>query len=75
VSGGAREYQVGLLKDGIADALLVPAPSKIGAAAVDQALAALKGQKVAKETSTDIVVATKDNMTQKDIAGAFYVPC
>lgn len=75
VAGGAREYQVGLLKDGIADALLVPAPSKIGAAAVDQALAAVKGTTVEETVSTGIVVATKDNMNDKDIAQSFYVPC
>ncbi|MEV7803544.1 ABC transporter substrate-binding protein [Microbispora sp. NPDC088329] len=75
VAGGAREYQVGLLRDGIAKALLVPAPSKIGAAAVDQALAAVKGSATQPTVGTDIVVATRDNMDEPAIAQSFYVPC
>jgi ribose transport system substrate-binding protein len=75
VAGGGRDYQVGLLRDGIADALLVPAPSKIGAAAVDQAVAAVKGGSVEKEITTGIVVATSQNMDQADIKSSFYTPC
>jgi ribose transport system substrate-binding protein len=75
VTGGAREYQVGLLSDGTASALLVPAPFKIGEEAVKSAVAALNGEEVEKEISTGIVVATKDNMNDPEIASSFYVPC
>ena len=75
VTGGAREYQVGLLADDTASALLVPAPFKIGQEAVKTAVAALNGDTVEKEISTGIVVATKDNMDDPEIASSFYVPC
>lgn len=75
VTGGARDYQVGLLADGTASALLVPAPFKIGEEAVRTAVASLNGEEVEAEVSTGIVVATAENMDDPEISSAFYKPC
>lgn len=75
VTGGARDYQVGLLEDGTASALLVPAPFKIGDAAVRTAVAALNGEEVEAEVSTGIVVATAENMDDPEVSSSFYKPC
>ncbi|WP_374009145.1 ABC transporter substrate-binding protein [Leifsonia sp. LS-T14] len=75
VTGGARDYQIDLLRKGTASALLVPAPYKIGYEAVKTAVSALDGKKVEKEISTPIVVATKANMDDPAISSSFYKPC
>ncbi|MGU3646509.1 ABC transporter substrate-binding protein [Microbacterium sp. C23T] len=66
----AGPAQIKQLKEGTVQALIAQSPEQIGRDGVEQAVAAIKGEKVTKEIQTDFAVITQDNV---DTEGADYV--
>ncbi|MEU6997426.1 ABC transporter substrate-binding protein [Nonomuraea sp. NPDC046570] len=60
------------VRNGVVQSLVVQQPLQMGVDAVDQAVAALKGESTTAKISTPFVVLTKDNMAQPDIAKFIY---
>jgi ribose transport system substrate-binding protein len=68
----AGPKQVEDLEQGIVQALIAQKPADIGKAGVEQAIAALKGERVQKKIGTGFVVVTKDNMNDPDVKPFLY---
>lgn len=66
----AGPAQIKQLKEGTVQALIAQSPEQIGRDGVEQAVAAIRGEKVTKEIQTDFAVITQDNV---DTEGAKYV--
>jgi ribose transport system substrate-binding protein len=68
----AGAAQIEQLEAGDVQALVVQKPYDIGVQGVQQAVAAVRGEEVTPEISTDFVVATADNLEDPDIAPYIY---
>jgi ribose transport system substrate-binding protein len=68
----AGPAQVDQLEAGDVQALVVQKPYDIGVQGVEQAVAAVLGEEVTPEISTDFVVATADNLEDPEIAQFLY---
>ncbi|MEV0089775.1 ABC transporter substrate-binding protein [Saccharopolyspora sp. NPDC050642] len=66
----ASPKQVDDLRNGRVQALIAQNPGKIGQEGVKRAIAAIKGQPVERETKTEMIAITKDNIDQQ--AQYFY---
>ncbi|MGW3470572.1 ABC transporter substrate-binding protein [Saccharopolyspora sp. NPDC000995] len=66
----ASPKQVDDLRNGRVQALIAQNPGKIGQEGVQRAIAAVKGQPVERETRTEMIAITRDNMDQQ--AQYFY---
>ncbi|TWG09086.1 ABC transporter substrate-binding protein [Saccharopolyspora dendranthemae] len=66
----ASPKQVDDLRNGRVQALIAQNPGKIGQEGVKRAIAAIKGQPVERETKTEMISLTRDNMDQQ--AQYFY---
>jgi ribose transport system substrate-binding protein len=75
ISGDAQPFQVQELRKGEVKALIVHKPYEIGAEGVRQALAALGGKPVRKVTQTSLVMATRENLDDPEVAKYLYKPC
>jgi ribose transport system substrate-binding protein len=64
--------QVKALRDGTVQALVAQQPGKIGQVGVDQAIAALKGEKTEKDVQTGFTIVTKDNVDTAEGKAALY---
>jgi ribose transport system substrate-binding protein len=64
--------QVKALRDGTVQALVAQQPGKIGQVGVDQAIAALKGEKTEKNVQTGFTIVTKDNVDTAEGKDALY---
>jgi len=53
-------------------ALVAQQPGKIGQVGVDQAIAALKGEKTEKDVQTGFTIVTKDNVDTAEGKAALY---
>lgn len=68
--------QVKALKDGTVQALIAQQPASIGAQGVQQALAALNGQKTKKKITTGFTILTKENVdTPAGKRGQYLAKC
>lgn len=72
VAFDATPGQVEALEAGAIQALVVQKPLEIGRMGVEQAVAALKGEEVKREISTDFVIATKDNVNDPEVNRYLY---
>lgn len=61
----ASPKQVDDLRNGRVQALIAQDPAQIGQKGVDRAIAAIKGEQVERETKTEMVSITEDDMEQK----------
>ena len=61
----ASPKQVEDLRAGRVQALIAQDPGQIGRQGVDQAIAAIKGEPVQRETKTKMIPITKDDMQQQ----------
>lgn len=68
----AGPAQVEQLQAGDVQALVVQKPYDIGVQGVDQAVAAVLGEDVTPEISTDFVVATADNLDDAEVSQYLY---
>ena len=68
----AGPAQVDQLEEGLVQALIVQKPLEIGRQGVEQAVAALNGEPVEAEISTDFVTATQENLDDEEIAPFLY---
>ncbi|WP_372495594.1 ABC transporter substrate-binding protein [Saccharopolyspora soli] len=66
----ASPKQVDDLRNGRVQALIAQNPGKIGQEGVKRAIASIKGQPVERETKTEMIAITRDNMDQQ--AQYFY---
>ena len=68
----AAADEIQYLEDGVIDALIVQQPYEMGRLAVEYINKTIAGEEVPKETATDVVVVTKDNMEEPDIQKVLY---
>lgn len=68
----AGPAQIDQLEQGQVQALIVQKPLEIGRMGVEQAVAALNGDQVEAEITTDFVTATQDNLADDDIEPFLY---
>jgi len=64
--------QVKALRDGTVQALVAQQPGKIGQVGVQQAIAALKGEKTEKDVQTGFTIVTKENVDTPEGQEALY---
>ena len=64
--------QVAALKDGTVQALIAQQPYDIGVQGVQQAVAALNGEKTKKKITTGFTIITKNNVDSKAGKAAQY---
>jgi ribose transport system substrate-binding protein len=67
--------QMQALKDGTIQALIAQQPETIGTDGVDQAVAALKGEKTEPEIQTGFTIITQDNIDGEGGAAAYKSSC
>lgn len=72
VAFDAAADEIGYLEDGVIDALIVQQPYEMGRLAVEYINKTIAGEEVPKETATDVVVVTKDNMEDPDVQKVLY---
>lgn len=72
VAFDAAADEIQYLEDGVIDALIVQQPYEMGRLAVEYINKTIAGEEVPKETATDVVVVTKDNMEEPDIQKVLY---
>lgn len=72
VAFDAAADEIQYLEDGVIDALVVQQPYEMGRLAVEYINKALAGEEVPKETATDVVIVTKDNMDDPDVHKVLY---
>lgn len=68
----AGPAQIDQLEEGQVQALIVQKPLEIGRMGVEQAVAALNGDQVEAEITTDFVTATQDNLDDPEIEPFLY---
>ena len=68
VAFDADPDQIRLLEEGVIDALIVQQPFQMGKMGVEFAVRALNGEDVPSLVSPDVVLVTRDNMNDPDIA-------
>ncbi len=68
----AGPAQIDQLEQGQVQALIVQKPLEIGRLGVEQAVAALNGDQVEAEITTDFVTATQDNLDDPEIEAFLY---
>ncbi len=75
VSGDAQPFQVEQLKAGLVKALVVQQARRMGVTSVDDALKAIAGKSVPKETAIKTVVGTKANLDTPAVSDNLYKGC
>jgi ribose transport system substrate-binding protein len=68
----AGPAQVEQLKQGLVQALIAQKPGEIGKLGVEQAVAAINGDKVTKKITTGTEVITKQNLDSPEGKAALY---
>lgn len=68
----AGPAQVKQLKDGVVQALIAQLPGDIGAKGVEQAVAAVKGERVTASIPTEATIVTAENVDQPDVQKVLY---
>lgn len=72
VAFDAAADEIQYLENGTIDALIVQQPYEMGRLAVEYIVKTLNGEEVPKETATEVVVVTKDNMNDPEVQKVLY---
>lgn len=72
VAFDAAADEIQYLEEGIIDALIVQQPYEMGRLAVEYINKTLAGEEVPQQIATDVVVVTKDNMTDPEVEKVLY---